>query len=293
MAAARRRLLSGGRGKMTERKQFEFQLIRYVPDPIKNEFVNIGVVLRAGEQSALRFTRDWGRVRCLDPDADTEMLEALEIEVGHRLGLETGNRPGGDRSIMELLEASLSNGIQITESKGYLAETFPTGLEDLIRLYVDSPRKERSRGRSGRAALLAAMRTRFEQAGVWALMRKQIPAANYTEPGDPLRIDCGYRNGAVKLFQAVSFETDAVDAKHLAYSAQSLRQGVQKAEKAPLQLTAIIEPIGWSEDASGSDEEREVRYRYASNIMTYHEIRVLTASDLADVAETARRELRV
>ena len=72
---------------MAERKQCEFQLIRYVPDPVKNEFVNIGVLLRAatGEQSELRFTRDWGRVLCLDPDADTQMLEALEIEIGHRL----------------------------------------------------------------------------------------------------------------------------------------------------------------------------------------------------------------
>ena len=25
-----------------------------------------------------RFTRDWRRVRCLDPEADVEMLEALE-----------------------------------------------------------------------------------------------------------------------------------------------------------------------------------------------------------------------
>ena len=36
---------------MPERKQCEFQLIRYVPDPVKNEFVNIGVVLRAAEET--------------------------------------------------------------------------------------------------------------------------------------------------------------------------------------------------------------------------------------------------
>src|SRR6202453_3713679 len=73
--------------RMAERRRCEFQLIRYVPDPVRNEFVNIGVLLRAAEggQSMVRFTRDWGRVRCLDPDADTQMLEALESEIGHRL----------------------------------------------------------------------------------------------------------------------------------------------------------------------------------------------------------------
>jgi hypothetical protein len=274
---------------MPERKQCEFQLIRYVPDPVKNEFVNIGVVLRAGEQSILRFTRDWGRVRCLDPDADTQMLEALEIEVGHRLRTQPANHP---RPILGQLQDSLSNGLQITESKAYLAETFLAGLEDLMRLYVDTPRRERSQRRSGRSALVSIMRTRFEEAGVWTLMRKQIAAADYTKAGDPLRIDCGYRNGLVKMFQAVSLETDAVDAKLLAFSAQSLREGVFRVEKAELLLTAIIEPIGWPEGDSEPMEESTVRYKYAFDTMQEHQIRVLTTTDLPNIAETARRELR-
>ncbi len=277
---------------MAERQQCEFQLIRYVPDPVKNEFVNIGVLLRGAEreQSALRFTRDWGRVRCLDPDADTAMLEALEIEVGHRLRSQPADHP---KPILEMLESSLSNGLQITETKAYLAETFLAGLEDLMRRYVDSPRRERRQRRGGRAALVAAMRTHFEAAGVWTLMRKQIAAANYTKPGDPLRIDCGYRNGAVKMFQAISLEADAVDAKLLALSAHSLREGVQRIEKARLELTAIIEPIGWPEGDDEPDEERSVRYKYAFDTMEEHQIRVMTSSDLTHIAETARMELGV
>jgi hypothetical protein len=273
---------------MTERRQCEFQLIRYVPDPVKNEFVNIGVLLRRGEQSELRFTRDWGRVRCLDPDADTEMLEALEIEIGNRLGAQADRPP-----VMDLLDTSLSNGVQITESKGYLAETFPAGLEELMRLYVDPPRKERSRRRSGRAAILAVMRTRFEQAGVWNLLRKQIPAADYTEDGDPLRIDCGYRNGFMKFFQAVSLDTDAIDAKILAYSADSLREGVERIDKTELELTAVIEPIGWPEGDGEPDQERSERYKYANRLMNKHKVNVVTTTDLPRIAEAARQDLHV
>ena len=58
------------------------------------------------------------------------------------------------------------------------------------------------------------MREAFEQAGVWKhkQMRKRIAVAEYTHPGDPLKIDCGYRpNGEVKLFHAVSLaSTDGV-----------------------------------------------------------------------------------
>jgi hypothetical protein len=275
-----------------ERRQCEFQLIRYVPDPVKNEFVNIGVMLRAsgGEQSALRFTRDWGRVRCLDPDADIQMLEALEIEIGHRLRASPADGP---RPVMSRLEDTLSNGLQITETKAYLAETFLTGLEELMHLYVDTPRRERSQRRGGRSALHAAMRMRFEEAGVWTLMRKQIAAADYTRPGDPLRIDCGYRpNGVVRMFQAISLEADADDAKLLAFSAGSLADGVNKVENASLELTAIVEPI---REPAGDEpsEDRIVQYRYAVDIMEEHSIRVLTSSDLPGVAERARRELHV
>ena len=79
---------------MTDRQRCEFSLIRYVPDPVKNEFVNIGVLLRSEDaRAAVRFTRDWSRVRCVDPDADTTMLEALEAEIGRRLALDA--RAGG------------------------------------------------------------------------------------------------------------------------------------------------------------------------------------------------------
>ena len=277
---------------MAERKQCEFQLIRYVPDPVKNEFVNIGVLLRAsaGEQSVLRFTRDWGRVLCLDPDADTQMFEALEIEIGQRLRSQPADHP---KPIMALLEGSLSNGIQITESKGHLAESFVSAVEDLMRLYVDSPRRERKQRRGGRAAIVAAMRTQFEAAGVWTLMRKHIAAATYTQPGDPLRIDCGYRNGLVKMFQAVSLEAGVDEAKLLAFAAPGLMAGVLREDKTELELTAIIESIGWPEGDSEPDEERSMRYDYARETMEQCEIRVLTTAQLAEVAETARVELKV
>src|ERR1700761_3362355 len=177
---------------MTERTRCEFQLIRWMPDPVRNEFVNIGVLLHAAEggESMLRFTRDWSRVRCLDPDADIATLEGMEVDLNQRLQSQSGSPL---RPVTAVLEDSLSNGVQITDSKGYLAETFLAGLDDLMRRYVDSPRRERGHRRAGRAALHAAMRQRFEEAGVWNLMRRQIPVAPYTRPGDPLRIDCGYR----------------------------------------------------------------------------------------------------
>jgi hypothetical protein len=274
----------------TGRRNCEFQLLRYVPDPVRNEYVHIGVILHeqgSVEPAELRFTRDWRRVRCLDPEADTALLEGMESELRRRLKEEPRGR------LMALLEESLSLNVQMTAPKGYLAESLPAGVEELMRLYVEPPRRERLPKLRGRAAIQALMRGEFERAGVWDILRKQIPASDYTRPGDPLRIDAGYRpNGMIKMFHAVSLEPGVEMAKVLAFSSAGLRAGVERVERTTLELTAIIEPaakIGATDD----EPERLEMYRFGVETMEEHHIRVLTTSDMVRVAETARRELRI
>jgi hypothetical protein len=280
----------------TQRRACEFHLLRYVPDAVRNEYVHIGVILR--EQSSLeaaaspepaqvRFTRDWRRVRCLDPEADTALLEGMESELRRRFVAEP------DGNLMRLLSESLSLNVQMTEPKAYLAESLPAGMEELMRLYVEPPARERVPRLSGRAAIQARMRTEFERAGVWELLRKRIAASEYTRPGDPLRIDVGYKpNGIVRMFHAVSLEPGVEMAKVLAFSAAGLRAGVERVEKAELELTAVIEPAARL-GASDEEPERLAVYRFGVETMEENQIRVLTTSDLGRVAETARRELRI
>jgi hypothetical protein len=278
--------MSSGR----ERRECEFQLLRYVPDAVRNEYVHIGVILRekgSREPAGVCFTRDWRRVRCLDPEADTALLEGMESELRRRFEAEP------DGKLMRLLNESLSLGVQMTEAKAYLAESLPAGMEELMRLYVEPPPREKTQRLSGRAAIQARMRSEFEQAGVWELMRKRIAASEYTRPGDPLRIDAGYRpNGLIRMFHAVSLEPGVEMAKVLAFSSAGLRIGVERVEKAGLELTAIIEPAARL-GATDEEPERLEMYRFGVETMEEHQIRVLTTSDLGRVAETARRELRV
>ena len=300
---------------MPERIPCEFFLVRYVPDPVKGEFVNIGVILRevlreaastrAAAETRVRFTRDWARVRCLDAEADLGLLEALESEIEARLQLgEKDPKP-----VLAQIEDSFSNSIQMTEPRACLAESLPAELDLLMEMYVAPRREKRVRTRTGRAAIAGQMRTQFERAGVWGLMRKRIAASIYTQPGDPLRIDCGYRpNGVVKMFHAVSLDGDVEAAKVLAFSAARLRAGVQRVEKAKLELTAVVEPLrsiaavsGDEEDDAGTigpgsnrdSSEASDRYRFGVDIMEDQQIRVITVNDLARAAATARADLRL
>jgi hypothetical protein len=129
-------------------------------------------------------------------------------------------------------------------------------------------------------------------------MRKRISASLYTRPGDPMKIDCGYRvdgsaanaSGVIRMFQAVSLEGDVEAAKGLAWSAPQLREGVERVESARLELTAVVEPLRTISDA---EDEAMERYRFGVEAMEREAIRVVTLNDLARAAETARLELRV
>jgi Protein of unknown function (DUF3037) len=278
---------------LRDRVQCEFFLIRYVPDVVKGEFANIGVLLReAGRDdgAVVRFTRDWSRVKCMDSDADIGLLEALEGEIGARLQMADKDAPG-IKPVMEILQDTLANSVQMTEVKACLAESLPAEIEQLMKMYVEPLKVKTQRKQTGRAAIAGAMRTEFERAGVWGLMRKRIAASLYTRAGDPMKIDCGYRpNGVIRMFQAVSLEGDVEAAKGLAYSAPQLMEGVQRVEAARLELTAIVEPL---RTVSDTEDEAMERYRFGVEAMERQEIRVVTLNDLARVAETARIELRV
>ncbi len=289
---------------MRERLPCEFFLIRYVPDVVKGEFANIGVLLREASSGAaaavrsepvppvVRFTRDWTRVRCLDAGADIALLEALESEIASRLA---GSADLETKPITQVLEDTFSNSLQITAPRACLAESIPAELEQLMRMYVEPLKvaaEKTDRKRTGRAAIVGAMRTEFERAGVWALMRKRIAASMYTAAGDPMKLDCGYRpNGVIRIFHAVSLEGDIEAAKVLAFTAPQLRDGVARVEQATLELTAIVEPIRLV--AGEPDDEASETYRFGVDTMERQAIRVMTVTDLARIAATARTELRV
>lgn len=276
--------------------QCEFFLLRYVPDAVKNEFVNVGVVLvqtNAGGSAAafadVRFTTDWRRVRCLDPDADVEMLQQLESEIRQRLQVGPEQRA----ELLAQIKDSLSNTIQIAEPKACLAAEPAQELEQLATQYLEQTRRRgNARALIGRSYVLREMRSAFEQAGVWPLMQKNVPVAQYTLANDPLKIDCSYEckmqnakfkmgeDRAFRMFHALTFDAEASSAKALAFTFPELRAGIQREHHASAELTAIV-----------AEHEEDDASRFAENVLRKSEIKLATRADLAMIAAKAREEL--
>ena len=268
---------------MADRRQLEFFLLRYVPDAVKDEFVNIGVVLveEAGGFAGVQFARDWRRLRCLSPEADVEMLQALEIELRAKL------QDAADReALLARLQDSLSGSLQLSPSKALEAESPAEELARLAEMYLESPRRPPAvREPAARQRIFKRMQAAFEHAGVWELMRKRIAAERYTRAGDPLVIDCGYQpNGVVKMFHALSLKSDPNAGKVLAFSFPQISKGIARLESAKAELTAVVE-----NDFDRTSEP----VAYALDVLAQSGIAVVTAAALPDIAQRVRQELRV
>jgi hypothetical protein len=274
-------------------RQCEFFLLRYVPDVVKGEFANIGVaLLEQGDDgfTDVRFTRDWRRVRCLDPEADIELLESYEAELCRLLQSRSPEiinyrGPMSRRAwLLALMQESFAGALELVPMSAVLTESPQAEIGKLAQTYLESPLRGR-RVQSGRRLIYSAMRDVFEQAGVWQLMQTDIAVAQYTSPGDPLKIDCGYRpNGVIHLFHAVSLATDVNTAKVLAFSYSNMRDNLHAAEHAMSDLTAITED---------ELDLQDVSVAFALATLQANDITIAKVADMPGIAERARIDLKL
>lgn len=269
---------------MAEKRKLEFFLLRYVPDAVKGEFVNFGLVAigdgaKGAELMEVRFTRDWSRVFCLDPQADVEMLAALEREIRQEVG-QTRDRA----ALLKRMEDSFSGVVQVSGAMAVLTEKdAQEEIEEAARIFLEAPKARRTREPAGRQRILGRMRDAFEEAGVLNLL-SAVPAAPYSKAGDPFEFDFGYRvGGEIKLFHAVSMRASVDAGVLLAARYQKIAPVMEQVAGGIPALTAVVE--------AELDRARS-EVGFALEMMEESQIRVATTEEMPRIAEQARLELR-
>ena len=271
---------------MAEKRKLEYFLLRYVPNAVREEFVNIGLVMMetggdGGGFAGAHFTREWRRARCLDPNVDVEMLEALGRDVKRRLQ-DVQQRAALLHEMME----SYSNAVQLSAMGHCLAAEPEKELKKLAAKLVDAPRIElrETTGRTvGRRWIHAEAERAFRSAGIWNLLEKDLPASPYTNAADDFTFDFAYAvSGEVKLFHAVSLVEKIKDAESFAFRVAKIGPNMAKLRKLMPKFTAVVEDNFDGEDAGVMS---------ALALMKDEEIRVAHLREMPGIAEVARREL--
>jgi hypothetical protein len=271
---------------MAALQQLEFFLLRYAGDVTKGESINLGVVAMSPSASALgefadvRFIRNWRRLHCFDPLADVEEVEAIEREIRR-----DWQDPQRRADLLKRLNDSWSNVIRLEPLQGCLTDSPALEMERLNTIYLDTPSGTEKREISGRQRILSVMRDELQKAGILALMQTNIAAAEYTGPGDPLKLDFGYAAAdGFKFLHAVSLAQKGEPGTILAARFPRITASMQTNKGVKAWLTAVVD----DDLDRGRDE-----VKFALGMMQENGIVVAPAANMAQIADGIRLELHL
>lgn len=275
---------------MTEKRRLEYFLLRYVPNAVREEFVNIGLVMtESGEDSGgfagMHFTRDWRHARCLDPSVDVDLLEGLGREMEQRL------ENAQQRAVLlhEMMD-SYSGAVQLSSMRYCVAEDPARELKELASRLVEIPaawsvEQARSPRTSGRKWIHGGMTSAWRSAGVWDFLEKDLPAAPYTNETDKFTFDFGYVFGnEVKLFHAVSLADVGQETRMFPLRVAKVGPKMEALRKMKPAFTAVVE------DRFDETDDNVIS---VLAFMKDEQIRVARLQEMPEIAEVARVELGV
>jgi hypothetical protein len=210
--------------------RFVYRILRYTPNLVRDEWVNIGVLLydSASGERRLRLMEEqeeFARVRRLHPAADEDLLRRLRDDLEDRLQKAGDVMGGGDwQKLLAKWDETLSNALQLAPQKGVYADDLDAELERLYADHVAPQRPEPRVGAPGSRAMIRKYCTQvWKQARLWERLETSVRVGEFTFPGDPMRIDYSYRrNGTRGFVQTLSVSRSPADCKSLAYTAERI-----------------------------------------------------------------------
>ena len=205
-----------------------YWLLRYVPDSLRGEFINIGVVVgqREGDDWALRRIHDLGRANRLGGDARRSQNWLLRLQamidpqaVAHEplFAYEVGAERHLDAGWMERARRQQRNNIQISEPRPVRAVSASEAADQLFAVLVETPKtREYPKGRGEavrelRHALLMRLPDANVQRGVRLNVGRQTARFDFAVG----------RQHISQLSHAVSFQVKNVDRVHQTLQASS------------------------------------------------------------------------
>ena len=239
-----------------EQRTFIHRILRYVPSPLRDEWVNIGVLVYdpiTGDRRLRTIKEDaeFGRIRRLRPAADEDVLRGMRDHLESRLSAATPpagnggpirstlpNAEGNPVSvgtewlaILEKWDATLSNALQLAEPRATTADDIDSETDRLYDDIVTVASSSKSRSRPGeirtRHQMLIYMDQVIRQAGLWKYIQKRVPAAQFTLDNDPFHIDYSYLRNDNKMrgfVHAISLAEAPDDIRIFAPVAQRIQE---------------------------------------------------------------------
>jgi hypothetical protein len=265
---------------------FKYSVVRYVPSVIRDEAINLGILLETDNPPGLylRFLGSMSRVRRRYPDANLVALRHLSehfLKLQHEVDpnqpiFDFANAPGV--TLGALHKGSVDTTFQITAPRATAGEDPVAELNDVFELFVAEP----STALSADKAALAPSRfrklvaRRLRQTGLISddRLQAQFQAAGTVQPWV---FDFGQRNGSLTLVQSLVLRTESDEAMNRALLLQARVEDVAEAEQIMPRTIAVT-------DGDTSDTP-------AWKYLDHHKVKIISIDDSDSIKSLVEPEL--
>ena len=170
---------------MTEVHRLPYVVVRYHYDPVRDEAINVGVVVQTGEGLRYKFLEDWSKLGKAYPFLDVDSLQKTANSLESQFGSEEfrifdyeKNEPimlkQTDSRLLSLLKQEINRGIELTsprfaEMPDVTESQLGTLLGYLFETFVEPPPLRRAAG-----VKLSEKRTRHAHTTLHRAAKKEI-----------------------------------------------------------------------------------------------------------------------
>jgi hypothetical protein len=202
---------------MSELLTCYFSVMRYVPDVVRDESINVGVVLFEPKAHLLfmRPLTGLSHVQKFDPNTDREWLKEYLATFQRVCGRVSGKLPAAAGNVgdwttagdpLQTLHQQSANVIQFTAPRTVLTENPQAEVESLYVRYVE-PRKAPKKDYLHDPQLRRHIKELFTQHHLLAEGRVQTDYAAEVR-GDVITFPLYYQNGRLNLIEPISFAVE-------------------------------------------------------------------------------------
>jgi hypothetical protein len=257
-------------------KRFQYAVVRYVPNVVRGEAINVGVLIRSVQDKSFdfRFLPRSALVRRLWPSADQRLvlnfqrtlsglrdekqlaLVDAQTDLFERIGLPS------DEEFFTKARSEFNGNLQFDEERGLTADDLETALEWSYSTFVAEPQ---SGPRPINYQVLAPHRARER---LWRAFEKR----SLVKPGlvqqsvvlrgrhAPWTVDLAYRNGTIQVINSLALNAPTVETnlgRALVY--KGMLEDVAAAQKKTVHGHAVIEVRNRSEVPGVDQAEKLLR----------------------------------
>jgi hypothetical protein len=282
---------------MSER--FQYSIVRYVPNVVRDEAVNVGVLVRAVDGTAFtfRFLPRASAVRKLWPGADQRLVRLFEKQLKNALNESPSLLPSThplverfgnprDADFLARARTEFTGNLQLTAPRGYIASNIDSAVKWAYSEYVEEPAVG-SRPINYQSIAPFTLRTR-----VWSAFEKRNLIAptrverQRTLQGKhaPWTFDLTYHNGALNLINSIALDAPSLETNlGRALVFKGMIDDVIASSKDDVHAIAIAKTSNDPTHSPGS-EQAEIILRDA-------DVEIVDATQLSAFVERVEKEL--